>query len=521
MRPRTKSKSLAIGAVAGLIAWACAGQSVRTGKQQGRPMVEIKIELGQQHFISKESMVMRVLLHNTGSAAVTAPNPENNRNTQPLYTITGPSFPKGHTFHFRQIALGDPNPAKEQEAGMTVTIAPGETHEAALPLEQLVRFPQPGKHTLKASIEIGGQKVESAPIEFTIEAPHIRSMQFLADDGFQTSNPIRVLCLNGEAPNQRLYQAILREDRPDLGEVGLAKMIAVAPADPKTTALIGPWANHNRMESLLNRFGWQAGAVLDIEGLAGSPALRFTLPDSSGQLLRPALMSDSGDVDVMVLSAAGNSLSMIRFPPARPGAEAKMLWTLPLQTAPASARAAIGPRAAGARRYAVLILPEGSKGSRMILVDGGTDQTKPAVREAVLPDATPLPGGEPAIMVATDGTIHASAIFVEDVKQRKVFVADVKWPAGSGQATPTRGKSFKLPGAPRSAQVTYSVASKSPRREWLVLLQDGSVVFSGSPNRPRKVDGSPALPIDLVAMSQMTYLLTLDKQGLPRLELMH
>jgi hypothetical protein len=46
-------------------------------------------------------------------------------------------------------------------------------------------------------------------------------------------------------------------------------------------------------------------------------------------------------------------------------------------------------------------------------------------------------------------------------------------------------------------------------------------VFSGSPGRPRQIDGSLIPPLDLLAMSRMTYLLTLDKQGLPRLQLMH
>jgi hypothetical protein len=483
--------------------------------------VELKIDLGQQHFITKESMVMRVLIHNTGSAPVSVPDPENNRNTQPAYTVTGPSFPKGHTFHFRQIALGDPNPAKEREAGTTLTIAPGETHESSLPLEQLVRFSQPGKHTLVASLDAGGQKLNSVPVEFTIEAPQIRSMQFLADDGFQTPNPIRVLCLLGESPDQRLYQAILREERPDLGEVGLAKMIFVAPAGPNSTGVIAPWANHNHMESFLNRFGWQAGALLGIEGLAGSRGLRLTLPEAPSEILRPALMSDSGDVDVLTLSANRASLSMVRFPNPRPGAEAKLLWTLPLQSPALATRAAIAPRSAGARRYALIIVSDGSTESRMILVESGADQATPTLREGVLPGATPLPGSEPGITVAADGTVHASALFAEGPNQRNLFVADIKWPSGSGAATPARGKIFKLPGAPRSAQVTYSVANKSARREWIVLLQDGSVVFSGSPNRPRKVDGTPAIPLNLIAMSQMSYLLTLDNQGLPRLELMH
>ena len=167
-------------------------------------------------------------------------------------------------------------------------------------------------------------------------------MQFLGDDGAQGSNPIRVLCLIGD----RLYQAILHEDRPDLGEVTLAKMIHVATADAAASTVVGPWANHDRLESLLNRFAWHGGTLLGVEGLADTRSLRFTLPSAPKQVVRPALMPDSGEVDMLTLSADAKAVSLVRFPLPREGAEAKLLWTTPLPGVATGSRAAIAPRAA-------------------------------------------------------------------------------------------------------------------------------------------------------------------------------
>ena len=112
-------------------------------------------------------------------------------------------------------------------------------------------------------------------------------------------------------------------------------------------------------------------------------------------------------------------------------------------------------------------------------------------------NAAPLPESEPGFKSAPTVRFDAAALFVEDQRARKILVADVKWPQGSGEGVVTRAPAGRLPAAARSAQVTYSVSPKSNgRREWLVLLQDGAVVFSGSPGRPRKVDGTPSLPLE-------------------------
>jgi hypothetical protein len=514
-----RTEALATLAAFCAIGIACAQPGAPRRTSPGDLPVEIRLELEQQRFIAKESMVLHIHIRNTGQAPIEVPNPENNRNTQPVYTVTGPSYPEGHKFHFRGVVLGNPNPPTEPELGGTVRLARGQTHDAALPLEQLVRFPKPGAHTISASVEIEGRSTTSAPVPFEIEAAVIRSMEILADDGMQTSNPIRILCLVGAPPHQRLYQAVFREERPDLGEVYLAKLVYVAPAPAEATEVFGPWTNHDRLDSLLNRFGWQGGARVGVEGLGGAPGLAFRFSEKP-LLVRPALMPESGDLDVMALVGGGRSLQMLRFPASPQARAARVVWTRQLDVASVGSRAALGTRTAGERRAAVLVAPEQNDDSRMILVESGAEG-EPSLRIVHLPGAAPLPDCEPGISFLPDGTILTSALFSEKGQAREAFVVDVHWPAGSGEGTVAREKFKRLSAMPRSAAVTYSVAGGQPRRDWIVLLVNGTIVFSGTPTRPRGLSETPSLPLKLLGMSRMTYLLTLDQEGLPRLELVH
>src|SRR5580692_2150447 len=103
---RAVGATLAIGT----IVCACFGQPDARGRgaQQGRLPVDIRIELAQERFVTMESIVVRISIRNTGSTPIDVPNPENNGNTQPVYTISGPSYPKGYAFHFRGVASGNP-----------------------------------------------------------------------------------------------------------------------------------------------------------------------------------------------------------------------------------------------------------------------------------------------------------------------------------------------------------------------------------------------------------------------------
>ena len=158
--------------------------------------------------------------------------------------------------------------------------------------------------------------------------------------------------------------------------------------------------------------------------------------------------------------------------------------------------------------------------AQIALVQLAQGSGKPTVRNVTVPHAYPLPASEPGIHVDADGTVHTAVLFAEDKSLRKLFIASVVWPAAGDSGQLDREAASELPGQPRAAAVTYSVSHASAgRRAWVVLLENGQVVSGGWPTGPRTLHGTPSLPLDLVAMSKMSYLLTMDAQGLPRLEL--
>jgi hypothetical protein len=495
--------------------------------------VEIKLEMDSAHYLFREAMTARILLRNDGATAIEVPDPEDNRNTQPVYTVTGPSYPKGHAFHFHAAAQeeGAPIPGT---GGAKLTLGAGETHEATLPLAEFVKFSRPGAHTLTVSLAVAGRTVTSAPVPFTVEPAVFKAMSIAADDGQQTSRPIRVVCLVGNG-ERNLYNAVFAEQDRDSGVVTLDALVRVGAAEPRATVAVAAWANHDRLGLMHDRFGWRSGATLGIEsvGDAGSHP-RLALPDATMTLVRPALLAESGALDVPALGGAGGTtLFLSRFPVASPagaGGEPKLAWTLPLAAAPSAARAAIAPRTAHETRAVLLVGPpvppsSSSPAAQLTLVQWTPDAARPSVRSLTVPGALPAPGAEPALRFEADGTARGSALFIdgEDPQHRSLLLVDATWPPGAMEGRLSARQSVVRLAAPlRAAAVTYSVAPPSPgRRDWLVLLTDGTAIFSGSPGEHRQLGAAPSLPLQLVGMSRTTYVLAVDKQGFPQLVPLH
>ena len=485
--------------------------------------MEIHLALPQNHFLMKELMALQVVVRNDGASTVDLPNPEDNRNIQPIYTVTGPSFPQGCNFSLRERVMHDSNPAKVVENGMMLSLPAGAVHEVSLPLETLLDFTKPGRHALSAAITVAGQQVRSNRVEFDIERPAIESMQSVLDDGSQTTHPIPVLCLHRGASGPVLYQAIFSEDRPDLGETSLLGLVRQGPADTSAQGVVATLANHSRMARVHSRFGWRSGDVITMSGIPGLPSsqeVRLTRPQRAGRVVRPAMFAEAGDVDVMALEGGdGRTLWLMRLPPAGQG-QPGVVATVQLPGEALSARAALAPASAGETRASVVIMPGQHDGAQFALVQLESGSSKATVRTVAVPHAYPLPASEPGIHVDADGTVHTAVLFAENKSLRKLFIASVLWPAAGGSGQLERVAHGELPDQPRAAAVTYSVSHVSAgRRAWVVLLESGQVVSGGWPAGPRTLHGTPSLPLDLVAMSKMSYLLTLDAQGLPRLEL--
>jgi hypothetical protein len=203
---------------------------------------------------------------------------------------------------------------------------------------------------LSAAIAVAGQLVRSNRVEFEIEAPAFESMQSVLDDGSQNTHPIPVLCLRRGTSGRVLYQAIFSEDRPDLGETSLLSLVRQGPANANAQAVVATSANHSRMARVHSRFGWRAGDTMVMTGIPGLPSsqeVRFSRPHGAARLVRPAMLSESGDVDVMALEGGdGRTLWLMRLPPAgqsQPGVVAtvhnrSVAWRSPVRPRGASTR---------------------------------------------------------------------------------------------------------------------------------------------------------------------------------------
>jgi hypothetical protein len=496
-----------------LLAAACAARLPAQGRGAARaPLgahLQIEIELTQDRFLAKESMVATVRIRNDGSVPLDLPDPAVNINWQPVYTVKGPAYPEGYSFHFRAAALGDKRPVPEGVTARTFSLAPGQSHTSRLPMEQLVPLTQAGEYTLTAKLDWAGVSAESKPVKFHIGPPVFRSFQIAVADGLQETFPIRVYCLVGERPNPQLYMAAFRESRPDLGEMALASLARLGAADPRSDAVFGAWINYTGMGTPPPGAGWQAGAVLGTRAATLDNAPKITLPETP-RLVRPALGTVAGELDLFALSNRGTKLELIRFPANNGTPAVASTESLP---APAVAgRAAIGPEGNGSKRFVVLVTG-GKDAAGLTLAATG------ALRSVPLTNAGVLENSEPAIYEASDGAVHTAVVLTSSGEGHRIVVADVTWPP-SGNPTVEIGKPILLPSPVRYAAAAYSVALGGRRREWAALLEDGRLVSSKSPATPRSLTGSPVVPLQLLPMSAQTYLLTLN-EGLPRFELLH
>lgn len=538
-----------------IVSTLCCGFPVLAGTQQTTHLgkqtaMEITIELTRQRFLAGESMPATVSIVNRNTRAIEVPDPESNVNWQPAYTLKGPACPDGHTFSFRSAVFNDPSPSPSGVEPMTITLAPGATLSAVLPLESLAPIAKPGSYTLAASLEWKGETARSEPVSFAVESPVFRAFQLLADPLHQEPFPIQVCCLIGTQEAPRIYLAQFHEDA-NTGAVKMLTMEEIAASGQGAATVFGSWRNYQGIGLPAPRCGWQAGTKLGVADFRVTNPLTLTLSAPS-RLVRPALMPESGELDVFALSEAGDSLSLVRFPqpktdgdetrvvadnpgdapsllrlpkPSTGGGDPRVMWTHDLPGRAMQARAALGPKDNGDRRVVVLLMPR-EEWIAAFVADAGQGEEPPKLRSTDLTGMELLPESEPAVTILADGTIQAAVIVAERRKSgagadsRTYYVADFIWPAS--QAEPGRSETHlaaTLSETPQAAAAGYLVADTGKmRRDWAIVLAKGEGVVSNRSLGKYILTGSPVVPIELLVLSQFTHILTIEDGNSLRFE---
>ncbi len=320
----------------------------------------------------------------------------------------------------------------------------------------------------------------------------------------------------------QLMDIIFHEERPDLGEIRTISAKASMRLPNGVTYLVLPWCNYDRSDELWFWHAWVENASLSALPAPGEPVVRVPLGAPPSRLVRPALAVASGEFDVPFLTANGLELVLVRFVAARAGraADGAILWRWPVADRPVAARAALGPAKSGSLRRIVLVFQE-EEAVVLQLVDftGGRPVNALSCKVARLHC---LPGGEPGIRIDEKGATHVSILLASSPDLLELSIIDVIFPPGGGMPQEPRvERARKIPARPIAAGIAYQARPDRPmRRDWVAVLADGSVVHSLSRERPMRPRGKPGIPLEIVALSQATYLLTLGLEG-PILETLH
>jgi hypothetical protein len=317
-----------------------------------------------------------------------------------------------------------------------------------------------------------------------------------------------------------LVSFVVHEARPDLGEVKAVSKRVIAQLSSDATGVAMPWSNYDRMTSLWFWCSWIEGSNICALPHPSQPIIRVPLGFPPNRLVGPPLTVSSGELDVLLITSESKELGLVRFVPAREeiSASGSVLWRWPLVTKPVGASAAIGPAKIGSPR-GVLFAMENKDGvtlQLLYLADGRRPQNPVNIR---IPHCRAIPGVEPGLRIDEQGVSHLSLLVAADSSLREVSIVDVSvLPNGSFSAETRMSPARKLEQAVVAGCATYQSRPDKPmRRDWAVLLADGSIVHSQSGGKPMRPHGKPVTPLQMVAMSQATYFLSLAEDG-PHLE---
>jgi hypothetical protein len=468
--------------------------AIAGGSQAQSPIrstaLKLHIESPKDRFIVKEQILVNIRIENTGAAPVSVPTITDNRNHALVYELTGPSVAAVHRFHYGLPGGGLPGEAEP------VLLQPGQSTEARLDLGVHLPLWKTGPHSLQIRL---GDTV-SPPFPFTLEMPVVRSAQVVSNGIESAPRSIRLAFLDSHG---QIYLGFF--DEPDgLGEGRPeSSFVPAVQVSADAHSVLVPSSNFDRSSLFFSRYGWRSDAAVGIDEAPSKKRVQLDL--AGAHALRPALLQHSGDVDVFLMEPA--RLTLARLP--RPGADPSRLWSVGLPGRAMSGSAVIGSPAAGGPLAAVVVSAEG-RGLAITLVQN--ERTRIMRFEGL----TVLPECKPAVAFGAGGVLRTSVLVGQPATAEhpsRIGVLDLTWPAGADvlpvESGPSSWVNLLPPQQALAGVVVYAAHGAPPRRDWVLLLDNGTLVSSRRPGVPTPLAPShrPVRPLQLAPMERETYLL--------------
>ena len=479
--------------------------------------MRVELAIAGERFVVGESVDCLVRYINDGPTSIDAPEPIWEVNWQPRFRLTGPYCPDGLEFTPRSAALGDARPEPTGIEPVLTNIAPGAAFEQPIPLDRWVSLEEPGDYTLTASLRWRERFAASEPVAFQMEGPAMQSVSLGCVVGADT-RLIDGAWLQKKGDHCQLFQLTYTEDRPDLGEMSRPESRKMLETGPDATDVLAPFRNVGRTPSFHFWYAWREGNLLFARSFLLEAPMRIDLGAAPAQIVRPALMTSKGELDVFVVGAGGKELQMASFPPPDKNGKAaapSVRWKMSLPLPVAAVRCALDGRSDSESHRIVLAAQDGDSIAltHVLLAPGQAS----AAETVLLRNAHLMPHSEIGLWIDRQGVSHIGLLYGTNRETRAFSLVEIAFgPDGKRQGTPVFQKLGVLPAPPAACAVAFPRMGVEPaRRDWAVLLEGDRVVSSADPQGITMLHAPAALPLEFLSRSQAVYLLTLDPKTGP------
>jgi hypothetical protein len=371
--------------------------------QEGPEMLAIRIAPEQDEYLEDESIALSLEIENEGQEPVQVFEPAFGSNPQPVYEITGPSFPDTKRFN-KLSSAGE----RELAEPAVVTIPPGGTWRGSELVSQLVGPLQPGEYRLAATYSWQGKTAKSEERRIRVKATEFSSIH--AAQGLRAlgRGEGRVVFLSPSAGSASLAAFAFHETRPDKGEIEANPPIVQFKAGPQATEVGSAWSNSPIFKELVQWTVWREGRTIKAVSDASTEALFLNLPAEPSFLVRPPLKVKDKPVEVLAVGS-DQQLSLSSFPVNfDPKATPKLVWQPRLPAKPVAAVAALGPQGNDSRHIAFVA----STGQSVEVFHSSYREGGPLApfQSIRVPDVQLVPNISPAMMVDSGGSTRVTVI---------------------------------------------------------------------------------------------------------------
>lgn len=515
--------------------------------------MKLELSLPRTRFVVDETLEVSVRLHNDGPTPVSVPDPLRNDAWQPSYVLTGPAFPEGRRFSARSATSRDARAtaahASQGTALATIELPPGGTHEGEVPLSLWCPPGVPGAYTLVAELEpVAGAPwpaVRSEPLALELEALAARGASVGVDVRRGPPADLHVGFVHAADPPV-LYDALVTEDRPDLGELERASLEPrrTLGAGQGVSAVLVPWCNVDRMTAMVSWRAWVHEAAAGPRLYADDSPLGQpgSLPLAAGTTVLPPVWQGPAEaLDVLVLEPDRRRLGLACFTSPGPTAPltglvltrsdarqpptGALVWRSEAAPGPlAAARLVLGPAALGSPRHVIALCEQGDGVVVLHYV------VEPAGRGTLtatisLPRTRTLPGSTVALRVTAAGHVRAWLLLGAHDPAWPVYLVRVELDA-SGRLLETvrRPRPVVTLGAPL-LEAALELALPEDRAPevlaWALRTDDRRVLWSRGDRAPRWYKAprpsTLAVPLQLRPLAEATVLATLAPGRAPGL----